>query len=149
MILEILENWSDARKDFIKFANEIRHFADVSDQPVQRQQHISINISINIFPPGKPPPVSSDSKQLYKSKQSNSNNLELFIDIIEKEIFSPKSIRKTHDNLNIDEKAALKEIKSWVDKLIRVQDKGSRFVVLNTWKFINIFLLVCSVFIIQ
>ena len=54
MILEILENWSDARKDFIKFANEIRHFADVSDQPVQQQQHISINISINIFPPGKP-----------------------------------------------------------------------------------------------
>ena len=94
MILEILENWSDARKDFIKFANEIRHFADVSDQPVQQQQHILINISINIFPPGKPPPVSSDSKQLYKSKQSNS--LELFIDMIEKEI-SPKSAQKASE----------------------------------------------------
>ena len=31
-------NWYDVRKDFTKFINKIRHFADVSDQPVQQQQ---------------------------------------------------------------------------------------------------------------
>ena len=71
-----------------------------------------------MFPPGKPPPVSSDSKQIYKSKKSNKNSLELFIDTIEKEIFNPKNIRKTRNNLNKDEKVALKEIKSWEDKVI-------------------------------
>ena len=71
-------NWYDDRKDFTKLINKIRHFADVSDQPVQQQkqqQQLEVNpenivsTSINVFPPGKPPPVSSDSKQLYKSKQ--------------------------------------------------------------------------------
>ena len=65
-------------KDGTKFVNKIKHFADVSDQPVQQQkqrQQLEVNpenivsTSINVFPPGKPPPVSSDSKQLYKSKQ--------------------------------------------------------------------------------
>ena len=139
-------NWYDVRKDFTKFINKIRHFADVSDQPVQQQkqqQQLEVNpqnivsASINVFPPGKPPPVSSDSKQLYKSMQSNNSSLQLFIDTIEKEIFNPKNIRKTRNNLNKDEKAALKEIKSWEDKVIRVQDKGSRFVVLNTSDYVE------------
>ena len=139
-------NWYDVRKDFTKFNNKIRHFAHVSDQPVQQQkqqQQLEVNpenivsTSINVFPPGKPSPVSSDSKQLYKSKKSNNSSLELFIDSIEKEIFNPKNIRKTRNNLNKDEKAALKEIKSWEDKVIRVQDKGSRFVVLNTSDYVE------------
>ena len=97
-------NWYDVRKDFTKFINKIRHLADVSDQPVQQQkqqQQLEVNpenivsTSINIFPPGKSPTGSSDSKQLYKSKQSNNSSLELFIDTSEKEIFNPKNIRKT------------------------------------------------------
>ena len=114
-------NWYGVRKDF---ANKIRQFANVSDQLAREQQQLEVELenivstSTNIFPPGKPPPVCSDSKQLYKSKQSNNNSLELFIDIIEKEIFSPKNIRKTRNKLNKDEKIALKEIKSWEDKVI-------------------------------
>ena len=66
-------NWYDVHKDFTKVVNKIRHFADVSDQPVQQQkqqQQLKVNpenivsTSINVFPPRKPPPVSSDSKQL-------------------------------------------------------------------------------------
>ena len=134
-------NWYNVRKDFI---NKTRHFADVSDQPVQQQQQqLEVNpedivsTSINVFPPGKPPPVSSDSKQLNKSKQSNNNSLELFIDIIEKEIFNPKNIRKACNNLNKDVEVALKEIKSWEEKVIRVQDKASRFVVLSTCDYVE------------
>ena len=85
-------NWYDVRKDFIKFINKRRHFADVSDQPVQQQkqqQQLEVNpenivsTSINAVPPGKPSPVSGDSKQLYKSMQSNNSSLEVFIDTIE------------------------------------------------------------------
>ena len=137
-------NWYNVRKDFTKFINKTRHFADDIDQPVQQQQQqLEVNpedivsTSINVFPPGKPPPVCSDSKQLYKSKQSNNNSLELFIDIIEKEIFNPKNIRKTRNNLNKDVEVALKEIKSWEEKVIRVQDKASRFVVLSTCDYVE------------
>ena len=139
-------NWYDVRKDFIKFISKVRHFADVSDQPVQQQkqqQQLEVNpenivsTSINVFPPGKPPPVSNDSKQLYKSKQSNNSSLELFMITIKKEIFNPKNIRKARNNLNKDGKAALKEIKSWEDKVFRVQDKGSRFVGLNTSDYVD------------
>ena len=108
-----------------------------SDNSWKLTLKIFFSTSTNIFPPGKPPPVCSDSKQLYNSKQSKNNSLELFIDTIEKEIFNPKNIRKTRNNLNKDEKVALKEIKSWEDKVIRVQDKGSRFVVLNTCDYVE------------
>ena len=137
-------NWYNVRKDFTKFINKTRHFADDIDQPVQQQQQqLEVNpedivsTSINVFPPGKPPPVSSDSKQLCKSKQCNNNSLELFKDTIKEEIFNPKNIRKTRNNLNKDVEVALKEIKSWEDKVIRVQDKASRFVVLSTCDYVE------------
>ena len=143
-------NWYDVRKDFTKFVSKIRHFADVSDQPVQQQQQQLellflhcfypeniVSTSINVFPLGKTHPVSSDREQLYKSKQSNNNSLELFIDNIEKEIFNQQNIRKTRNNFHKDEKVALKEIKSWKDKVIRVQDKSSHFVVLNSCDYIE------------
>ena len=112
-------NWYDVRKDFTKLFNKIRHFADVSEKPVQQQQQqLEVNpenivsTSTNVFSLGKPLPVSSTSKKLYKSKQSNKSSLELFIDTIKNEIFNTKNIRKTCNNLNKDEKVALTEIKS-------------------------------------
>ena len=39
--------------------------------------------------------------------------------------------RTRESTFNKNEKIALKEIKSWNCKVIRVQDKGSRFVVLS------------------
>ena len=60
--------------------------ADINDGPFsikflgqKQQQQLEVNpknivsTSMNVFPPGKPPPVNSDSKQLYKSKQSSSS----------------------------------------------------------------------------
>ena len=50
---------------------------------------------------------------------------------MENDFFNPRNIQKPRNNLNKNEKLALKEIKSWDDKVIRVQDKGSRFVILS------------------
>ena len=99
-------------------------------QQKQQQQQLEVypesilSTSMNVFLSCKPPPVSSDGKQIYKSQQSNSNSLELFIETIKNEIFNLKNIINTRNNLKKDEKAPLKEIKSWEDKVIRMQDKG-------------------------
>ena len=50
---------------------------------------------------------------------------------MENDFFNPHNIQKPRNNLNKNEKLALKEIKSWDDKVIRVQGKGSRFVILS------------------
>ena len=50
---------------------------------------------------------------------------------MEKELFNPKNVKIAGSNLSKDEKKALKEIKSWDDKEVRAQDKGSRFVILE------------------
>ena len=95
------------------------------------------SINENNFPPGKPPPKINPYQQLFRSKPSTNNNVELFIKSIEKELFNPNNFKKTRNNLNKEEKLALKEMKSWNDKVIRVQDKGSRFVVLDTNSYIE------------
>ena len=50
---------------------------------------------------------------------------------MEKELLNPKNVKIARSNLSTDEKKALKEIKSWDNKVVRVQDKGSRFVMLG------------------
>ena len=50
---------------------------------------------------------------------------------MENDLFNPNNIRKPRNNLNKNEKLALKEIKSQDDKVIHVQDKGLPFVVLS------------------
>ena len=86
----------------------------------------------NNFPPGKPPPKVNPYQQLYRPKPSTNNTIELFLKSIEKELFNPNNNKKTRSNLNKEEKLALKEMKSWDDKVILVQDKGSRIAVLDT-----------------
>ena len=132
-------NWYEVRKDFPKFTNKIRHIADLDQQ--QEQVHPQFNsneptINENNFPLCKPPPKINPYQQLYRSKPNTNNSVELFIKSIEKELFNRNNIKKTRNNLNKEETLALKEMKSWNDKVIRLQDKGSRFVVLDTNSYI-------------
>ena len=68
-------------------------------------------------------------KKKWKPPVSKYPELELFLSNIKKEIINPH-IRLTRPNLSKGERAALRELKK-SDKVIRIQDKGSRFVVLN------------------
>ena len=133
-------NWYEVRKDFTKFTNKIRHLADLDQQ--QKQVHPQVKsteptTNENNFPPGKPPPKANPYQQLYRSKPSTNNSVKLFIKSIEKELLNPNNIRNIRNNLNKEENLTLKETKSWDDKIIRVQDKGSRFVVLDTNSYIE------------
>ena len=55
----------------------------------------------------------------------------MFIEIVEKELFDPENIKNVRQNLTKDERNVLAEIKKWKNNTVRVQDKGSQFVVLN------------------
>ena len=50
---------------------------------------------------------------------------------MENNLFNPSNIRKHRNNLNKNERLALKERKSWDNEGILVQDQGSRSVVLS------------------
>lgn len=50
---------------------------------------------------------------------------------MEKGLFKPENIKLARSNLSTDEKNALKVIKSCGDKVVRVQVRGSIFVILE------------------
>ena len=74
---------------------------------------------------------------LYRSKQTDNKGLEIFIKKIEKDLFNPENIKKVLQNLRKNETAALKDIRNWDKNVVRVQDKGSRFVVLDNDDYIK------------
>ena len=57
--------------------------------------------------------------------------MELFIENIEKDIFDTAAVRNVRPNILKEEKEALKEIRSWNNQTVRVQDKGSCFAILD------------------
>ena len=60
----------------------------------------------------------------------------MFIQKIKKDLFNPENVKKVCHNLSKDEKAALKDVRYWDKNVVSVQDKGSRFVVLNNEDYI-------------
>ena len=56
--------------------------------------------------------------------------VELFLSNVRKDILEPTNLRKPRDNLTKEERLALHNLKH-SDNIIRIQDKGSRFVILN------------------
>ena len=56
--------------------------------------------------------------------------VELFINNVRKDILEPKNLRKPRDNLTKEERLALRNLTS-SENVIRIQEKGSRFVILS------------------
>ena len=57
--------------------------------------------------------------------------MELFIEAIGKDIFDTAAVNNVRPNISKEKKDALKEIRSWNNQTVRVQDKGSHFVILD------------------
>ena len=71
---------------------------------------------------------------LYRTRETKYKSLETFIENMEKELFNCSTVQNVKivsSNLGKDVKKALKEIKSWGDKVVRIKNKGSRFVILE------------------
>ena len=120
-------NCYEVRKDFTKFINKVRKHAEGRQQQQQLQTETATNPQVNSedlpideinFPLGKSPLKTNLYQQLYRSRPSKHNSLELFIDSIEKELFNPNNIRKTRNSLKKEEMLALSEMKSREDKIV-------------------------------
>ena len=57
--------------------------------------------------------------------------IEVFLATVKRELFNPNNLRVAKDNLTKLERSALKELKADNDRVIRIQDKGSRFVIMD------------------
>ena len=67
---------------------------------------------------------------MYKSKPTSNRNLELFIENLEKGLINLKNVKKFRHNITREEQVS-KEIRNQDEQSIRIQDKGSRFVILG------------------
>ena len=70
-------------------------------------------------------------------KPSKNHSQKFFMDSIKTELFNPNNIRKTRKKLKKEEKLPLNDVKLWEDKVIRVKDKDSRFMVSNTNNYVE------------
>ena len=67
---------------------------------------------------------------MYKSKPTSNRNLELFIENLEKDLINLKNVKKFRHNITREEQVS-KEIRNQDEQSIRIQDKGSRFIILG------------------
>ena len=81
---------------------------------------------------GNPPPIQKQSNINYRKEKTNINSLENFVELVENDIFKPKNYRRIKNNISNQERNALKDIQKDTSKTCRIQDKGSRFVVLDS-----------------
>ena len=114
-------NWYEVRRDFDKFVNQLRYRVTHSTEITLNQEILAeppTADNINVIP--NPPKKKSTTSRLYRSREKKCKSLELFIEAMENGLFNPSNIRKPRNNLNKNEKLALKEIKSWDDKVTHV-----------------------------
>ena len=70
-------------------------------------------------------------------RKSNSNEIETFISLVEKNLFQDTSRKRVQSSLSQDEKKALKDWRKNIlfnkdlDKVMRLQDKGNRFIIVD------------------
>ena len=72
------------------------------------------------MPPTPPPKRINNNTSMYCSKETYNQNLEMFIENVEKEFFDPENIKNVRQNLTRDEWNALAEIKKWENNTVRV-----------------------------
>ena len=74
------------------------------------EHQISNKDENNNLPP--PPVKTSKFAPLYRSKEADKKDLEIFIKKIEKDLFNPENVKKVRHNLIKNEKAALKDVRN-------------------------------------
>ena len=80
---------------------------------------------------GPPPPKTKEKIYNFRAKPDNKHSLESFIEMLETDIFRSDNYQRIRNNLSTEEQKSLKELRSLNDHTLRVQDKGSRCVLLT------------------
>ena len=110
-------NWQKVHESFDQFDRRIRMAAYFHQKKTSDENKTNSNFQLS-KPQNKwnPPKACPE--------------LELFLSNIRKDVLDLRNIRKPKDNLSKEEREAIKNLKS-DDRIIRIQDKGSRFVVVD------------------
>ena len=129
-------NWQNLKRDFDNFVNKLRHHASetTTEVPASNNEHLDSRM-ISKF--GNPPPSKSRSHVNYRKDKTNINSLETFIELVENDIFKPDNYRRIKSNITKEEREALKNIQRDSTRSYRIQDKGSRFVILDNDDYIE------------
>ena len=116
-------NWSKLSKDFLKFKYKMRWRAKHGNQEVNEYGDDS---DVELFRCFK---LSSGND----APRSDDQALELFLELVENDIFHPDLAKTKHrSNLSVYERKELYSLQNNKDLAVRIQDKGSRFVVVDT-----------------
>ncbi|XP_068675647.1 uncharacterized protein [Montipora foliosa] len=114
--VKLLEDWE-------KFEHRIRattFFVNQSNSDVAHNE--------SLFPKVKK--VSS-----WKAPVSKFPEVELFLESVKNDLFNPSNFSIVPDNLTAGERRALSKLKTLDQQVIKIQDKGSKFVILDQTEF--------------
>ena len=119
-------NWHEFQKDSTSFAKQLR-YKDKQSQSTSIKPSESINNINNSSQPAGHARYTS----LYRARETNIKRLEVFIENIGSDIFDTAAVRNVRPIILKEEIEPLKEIRLWNNQTVHVQDKGSRFVILD------------------
>ena len=77
-------------------------------------------------------PIQKQSNINYRKEKTNINSLEIFAELVENDIFKPNNYKRIKYDISNQERNTLKDKQKDTSKTCRIQDKGSRFVVLDS-----------------
>ena len=122
--------WLNVRKELDSFINQLRYFANNAFQkgkeaeaaeiaPNQEQERVDPKI------PGNPPKTKKTKLvQCTSQKPTSNKNLELFIENLEKDLINLKNVKNFRRNITREEKIALKEIETGMNRQLEFKIKG-------------------------
>ena len=120
-------NWQEVRDDLEAFEARLRTAVFFMEKDPEEP-------ASNVHSQNHLPPI--PGKKGWKPPISKFPELELFLSNVRKDILNPRYIRNSQDNLSKGERSALRELKN-SEVTIRIQDKGSRFALINSNEYNN------------
>ena len=128
-------NWFNLKRDFDNFVNKLRYMATKQNDEHQKNADPLFDSSTSGL--GNPPPIQKQSNIIYRKEKTNINSLETFIELVQNDIFKLDNYKRIKNSISNQERNALKDIQKDKLKTCCIQDKGSRFVVLDSNSYIE------------
>ncbi|KAJ8025189.1 hypothetical protein HOLleu_35323 [Holothuria leucospilota] len=113
-------NWLKTTQDLDNFERRIRLAAYFHDKNAQEVEDV---VTPLVFP-------TIPSNSTWMPPKSSIPEVEVFLKNLRADILNPENTRAPKDNLSREERKAIHKLKE-DDRVIRIQDKGSRFVIMD------------------
>ena len=131
-------NWYNLRRDFDSFVNKRRYRVSKPAETSSINVSHATNISNSLVRQLGNPPIEAKSLNVnFRKEKTNISSLEAFIELVEKDLFKLSNYSKIKGNITTEERKALQSIQNGELKSNRLQDKGSRLVVLDNQDYVE------------